>query len=391
METPLVTSADSENTVDHHRTHSSSFDETLPAPKSKKAIKAKKAKLRAAALLVKGPDAERDDIRGVEEVSQYSEDWEVWDESYPARGNKLSAHPSSSSYRSHSTAAPTSSTPHHDFHLLNGYRHVAEVSSPPPSGAGRGGSPPGSAAAPGNISLSRGPMSTGSVRTPLPLKHITSITTLGDPQVQSITSLSRKNVLPLRSPLEGASHDPISVSDDGRGPVSVMSDQCGRILGTNDGSVRGTELRGLREGEKVLEECSVGSAGETDRCAKQQNEGSPKSDRSKKAHAKPLQRIVPSDGLGTACNTERIRAPLHSPRGPGSGSGIGADGRFQSNSQCRILGIRPLIWNCKSLRPCPHPRHLRPAHPRSSPSTRTMCPVMGANTGTLYGLRGRCR
>jgi hypothetical protein len=320
-----LSSAISENSVEPPETYSGSCDETLPSSRSKKA---KKAKQKAAALLVKAVDAEREVVHGsegeVEGMSQSSGDLDLCDESGAGRKIEIAAHSSSSTHRSYDTAFATNSDSRYSVSHMNGHGHSADASSPPPSGMGRCASPTGNALAPGQLSLSKVILSS-SVQTPPPppLRHFNSVTSLGDSQVCSISSASRKNVpfsnSPREGPLQGAA---LSLGVAGMGSSSHQH-LCGGMLGP------GTELRAQREQEKGQEDYSLSSAGEGDMSARQRAETSPKVDRGKKSTPKPLHRIVPSDGLGTACSTERIRGPLYSPRGPGSGSG---EGRFHDSS-----------------------------------------------------------
>jgi hypothetical protein len=335
-----LSSAVSENSNERPETYSGSCDENLPASKSKKA---KKAKQKAAALLMKAVDADREVVHCSVGASQSGGDLDSWDTSSGGRDNSILAHISSSTYRSYDTAFATNPDIRYSISHLNGHAHLAEVPGPPSSGVVRGAPFMGNTVVPGHLSHSKATLSNCNVHAPPHLKNTHSITCPGDSQVHSTSNVSRRNVPLSNSPRDGPLRDSVPVSGDVRGGVVSSSyqyqyqHQCDSMVGPNDGPVRGTgtELRDQREREREqdrgLEDHSLSSAGEGDMSARQRAEtSSPKVDRGKKSIPKPLQRIVPSDGLGTACSTERIRCPLHSPRGPGSGAG--AEGRFQDNS-----------------------------------------------------------
>lgn len=327
-----LSSAVSENSVERSETYSGCCDDTLPASRSKKA---KKAKQKATALMATAIDAGGQILHDNEGVSHSSGDSDLWDASSARRGDDIAAHSSLSSHRSHYTALATTSTVHYSVSHSNGHGHFAEVSGSPPSGRGRSASPTVSAVAPGYLPLSKGTVSNVSRQAPPPLKHISSATILDDSQIHGHSALSRKNVPFSNSPPEGPLQDPDPLSGDVRAVVdsSQRQRQCGDMMGYSDGRMRetrtGTEPRAQREQDMALEDHFLSSAGEGDMSASQRTDTSPKVDRGKKSTQKPLHRIVPSDGLGTAYSTERIRGPLHSPRSPVSVSG---EGRFQDNN-----------------------------------------------------------
>lgn len=325
-------SAVSENSVERPETYSGCCDDTLPASRGKKA---KKAKQKAAAFMATGVDVRGEILHGNEGVSHSGGDSDLWDASSARRVDDIAAHSSLSSHQSHDTALASASTVHYSVSHSNGHGHFAEVSGSSPSGRGRSASPTVSAVAHGYLPVSKGTVSNSSRQAPPPLKHINSASTLDDAQIHGVSAVPRENVLFFNSPREGPLQDSDPLSGDVRAVVdsSQRQHQCGDTMSCSDGRMRGTrtwtELRAQREQDMSFEDHFLSSAGEGDMSASQRTDTSPKVDRSKKSAPKPLHRIVPSDGLGTAYSTERIRGPLHSPRSPVSVSG---EGRLQDNN-----------------------------------------------------------